>query len=498
MNSIVKLYGPTFIIILSSNLHAQVSTVFVNSPYAGVYAARINPATAVQMKQKWVFAPGEFDAKIYNNYLSTSMPYHPYRLLFNNYPDSLRTKYNNPVWRWNWLQTSSGTKTVSMHSFIKISGPSAFIKYRNHSIGVMTEMNFFADLKGVPKQLVDEFYDDLKRGHKLSNPEINSLNNSQKIHLNIKQQSWTAIGLSYSHLWKFKRRKMISAGVTYKLLHANGGYQIQVDADNMEEQSDKKIKISSPGFEIKTMLPRKNIFYPKGYGGIDLGVQYFNKKSETGRRNNSRKIHPDYLFKIGASILDIGNLVYTRTITTTLKSESQSVEFPSVEELMTWSPDKIKDKMLETFSEFKDIAPETVYGKKTKIGLPTRFVLHGDMQFTKLLYLDFILEQNLRKRDGKNINTFSYLTVSPRVEKRNFTVGLPITMDNNYRNLSVGFYARLLFLYFGSRNFIALIQPNGKQSADFFIGIQFGNIPGSLLKVKTPYMFMKKKGCAEF
>jgi len=493
------IFGSLLIMIcLISKLNAQVNSVFVSSPYAGVYGARINPATGAQMKQKWVVSLGEFDAKLQNNYMSISMPYHPYRLLLKNYPDSLTTDYNNPVWRWNWLQTNKNNQTISLHSFIKIAGPSALLKYKNHCFGLLTEVNFFADLRGIPKPLVDKFYEDLQRGHKLSNPDASYLNNSQKIHLNIKQQSWASIGFNYSYLWKFKRRKMISAGITYKLLHAMGGYQIQVDADELKEQTDRSIKISSPGFEIKTLLARHNKFYPKGYGGIDLGVQYFNKKSETGRRANSAKKHPDYLFKIGASILDIGNLVYSRTITTQLKSESESVEFPSVEEIMNWSPDKIKDKLMETFQKFKDIAPETIYGKTTRIGLPTRLVLHGDMQMNKFFYMDFILQQNLRRRNGKNINTLSYLTVSPRIEKRNYTLSLPLTLDNNYRNLSVGFYARLMFFYFGSRNILSLIHPNGKQSADIFVGIQFGNIPGSLLKMKTPYMFFKKKRCAQF
>jgi hypothetical protein len=353
-------------------------------------------------------------------------------------------------------------------------------------------------MKGMPKPLVDQMYEDLKRGHKLQDPGMDFLNNPRKIHLNIKQQSWVSIGLSYAHLWTFKRRKMLSAGITYKFLHARGGYQIQVDADNLEEQPNHKIKISSPGFEIKTMMPRNNIFYPKGYGGIDLGVQYFNKKSETGRSNNSRNIHPDHLFKIGASILDIGNLVYTRTISTELKSQSQAVELPSIDDVMSWTPEKARDELMKAVSKFEDIEPETFYGKKIRIGLPTRLVLHGDMQINRHFYIDGVLQQNLRKRNGKNINTFSYLSLSPRWENRSLSFGLPISLDNNYSKLHVGFYTRLMFLYFGSRNIAAIVHPNGKQEADFFIGLQFGNLPGKLFKGKMPYMFMKKRGCAEF
>jgi hypothetical protein len=498
MNVMRYLYGPLCMLIFTPKLCAQINSLFVNSQYAGVYAAQINPATAAQMKHKWVVSLAGLDAKIFNNYMSMNMPYHPYRLLFKNYPDSLRTSYNNPVWRWNWVQTNVNAETVSLHSFIKVSGPSAFVKYKNSTFGVLTELNVFADMKGMPTPLVDQFYQDLKRGHKLQDPSKDFLNNPQKIHLNIKQQSWVSIGLSYSHLWVFKRRKMLSAGITYKLLHARGGYQIQVDADELKEQADHKIKISSPGFVISTMMPRNNIFYPKGYGGIDIGVQLFNKKSETGRSNNSSRIHPDHLYKIGASILDIGNLVYTRTISTELQSRSEAIELPSVEDVMSWSPEKARDELMKAVAGFENVAPETFYGKTIKIGLPTRMVLHGDVQVNKHFYIDAVIQQNLRKRNGKNMNTFSYLTVSPRIENRSFTVGMPLSLDNNYSKLHIGFYARILWLYFGSRNIAALISPNRKQEADFFMGIQFGNLPGKLFKGKMPYMFMRKRGCAEF
>ena len=498
MISHIMRYGVTLSLLLPVFTSAQVSSFFVNSRYGGTYAARVNPATSAQMQHKWVVSPGGFDFSIFNNYLSMSMPYHPYRLALKNYPDSLTTRYDNPLWRWNWVQTSKSDQNISLHGFIRINGPSALVKLGSHSFGLLSEVNFYADLKGIPKPLADAFYEDLRRGHKLRRQDSNFLNNGQQIHLNIKQQGWAAIGFHYAYLWKFKRRKMISAGITYKLLHGMGGSQIQVDAGNIEEQPDRSIRISSPGFEIKTLMPRKNLFYPKGFGGIDLGVQFLNKKSETGKHNNSKYIHPEYMYRIGLSLLDIGRLVYTRTITTFLKSESEAMKMPSIEEVLTWSPDKIKDELTKNFANLRDVEPQTVYGKTTRIGLPTRLVLHGDMQVTKMFYLDFLLQQNLRRVSSRHIHTLSFLSVTPRFEKRNWTVGFPISLDNNYRQFRMGFYARWMYLYFGSRHIAAVVHPNGKQGADLFIGIQFGNLPGKFLKIKTPYLFLKKRRCAEF
>ncbi len=491
-------YSIISLLFFSQQTTAQTASWWVNSPYGGIYSTQSNPAGSSFTKYKWVVSPGGIDTKISNDYMSLNMPYHPIRLLFGNYPDSLRTSYNNPLWRWNWVETKSRRETVSLHSFIKFTGPSALYKYKNHSFGLITEVNIFADMNGIPTTLADHIYDELKKGKKLEGPPPLPVEDMLKVRLNIKQQSWVSLGFNYSYLWVFKRRKVLSTGITYKLLHSRGGSQIQLEAGGFKEQSDKTISVSSPGIEIKTMMPRNKIFYPKGFGGIDLGVMFQNKKSETGRSNNSHHLHPDYLYQLGLSILDIGNLVYTRTITTEMQSKTQSLTLPSVDEIMTWTPEKAREEMMKVFAGLDTEGPETFYGKKIRIGLPTRLVLNGNIQVYKNFYVDGVLQQNLRKRNGDNINTVSYLSISPRLENKWWTLGLPFSLDNNYRQPNLGLYMRIVWLYIGSRNIVSIISPNGKQNADFFFGIQFGNLPGKSFKGKSRYMFMRKRGCAEF
>src|SRR4051794_12474001 len=127
MNQARLLYGMASMAFCTHILEAQVYNGFSGSPYAGAYAIKANPASAAGMKYRWVVSLGELDAKVHNNYLSTQMPYHPYRLLTNSYPDSLRTEYKNPVWKWNWLSLNQHSSTVSLYSFFRVSGPSAFV-----------------------------------------------------------------------------------------------------------------------------------------------------------------------------------------------------------------------------------------------------------------------------------------------------------------------------------------------------------------------------------
>ncbi|MBL7836458.1 MAG: hypothetical protein JNM67_02980 [Bacteroidetes bacterium] len=498
MNYRHPLYGTLCLLVCSQTLFSQNHGLWVNSPYGGVYATQANPANTSFMAHKWVVSPGSFDSKIANDYMSLNMPYHPLRLVLGNYPDSLRTKYDNPLWRWSWIQTNARRETVSFHSLFNISGPSALFKYKNHSFGLLSGFNVFADMSGVPQSLVNHIYEELKSGKKLEDKPALPLDAMQKVHLNIKQQTWVSVGFNYAYLWTFKRRKQLSTGITYKLLHSIGGTQMQLDAGEFVEQSDKTIKISTPGIHIKTMMPRNHIFYPRGFGGIDLGLVFQDKKSETGRSNNNKKRHPDYKYKVGLSILDIGHLVYTRTITTEMQSRNQSLTLPSVEDMMQWSPDKVREELLKSISDLDNTGPETFYGKRIRIGLPTRLLLYGNIQINKYLYIDGVWQQNLRKRDGNNINSLSYLSLTPRIENKWFTIGLPFSLDNNYRQAGLGLYARLYWLYMGSRNIVSIISPNGRQSTDFFVGIQFGNLPGKPFKGKTPYMFMRKRRCAEF
>jgi hypothetical protein len=490
--------GTMCLVMILEQLNAQTSGVFVNSNYGGVYSTQMNPANSSQLHHKWIVSLGSIDALISNDYMSINMPYHPIRLIFGNYPNSLKSANNNPLWRWSWLQTNSMRETVSLHGMFKVSGPSTVFKYKKHSFGLLTELNVFADMHGLPKSIADQMQDELKRGQKLQDDQPVYLEDIQNVLLNIKQQTWTSLGFNYSYLWTFKRRNTLSAGITYKLLHSMGGSQIMINAGGFNQEDNKSISFKSPGIAFTNMLPRKNTFYPRGLGGMDLGMVYQKKKSETGRWNNSKKRHPDYLYQLGVSILDIGSLVYTRTIKTELPSSSQTLTIPSVEELISWTPEKAKDELLKVVSQINEASPETIYGQKIRIGLPTRMVIHGNIQVNKHFYIDAVIQQNLRKRNGKNINTLSYLSFSPRWENKWFTLGMPLSLENNYRQPNIGLFVRVLWVYFGTKNIATIVSPNGKQNADIFMGIQFGNMPGKSFKGKSPYMFFRKRKCAEF
>lgn len=498
MNQSGHLYGMAFLALWAHTLHAQVYTGFGGSPYAGAYAVRTNPAGAAGMKYKWVVSLGELDAKVHNNYLSTQMPYHPYRLVANNYPDSLRTEYKNPVWKWNWLSLNRNSNTVNLYSFFRVAGPSAFVNVGPHGFGISTEVSLFAYLSGMPAKMANQLMDNLINKRSQTMDTGNFLTGNGQFALNIKQQAWASIGFTYAYQWKINRHQQLTSGITYKLLHGLGGFNLQLEAADVVEIKDQRLRINVPSFQVQSLMPRNNVFYPKGYGGIDLGVQFQESKLATRRKNQASKLHPDYVYKLGLAILDIGNLVYTRTMTTWMKPDKSAIEFPSAKDLIGMSPDVIRDRLNESLQAAKNIAPETVYGKKVKIGLPTRLVLQGDLQIYKRFNIDLLMSQNLRRKLSTNIHTVSFLAISPRLERRHYTLSVPLTLDNDYHNLTLGLYVRVWYLYFGTRNLNALLNPHNKFSADAFMGVQFGNIIGRFLDKKGSYMFFRKNKCSEF
>src|SRR5690606_27578727 len=141
-----------------------------------------------------------------------------------------------------------------------IAGPSAVFKYKNHSFGFLTEINVFADVLGVPKKLVDRMHNELTSGQKLQVDQPVNHKDILNVRLNIKQQAWMSIGFNYSYIWAFKRRKSLSVGVTYKLLHSMGGSHIQLDAGGFKEENKHSISFKSPGISYTNMMPRKNRF----------------------------------------------------------------------------------------------------------------------------------------------------------------------------------------------------------------------------------------------
>jgi hypothetical protein len=94
---------------------------------------------------------------------------------------------------------------------------------------------------------------------------------------------------------------------------------------------------------------------------------------------------------------------------------------------------------------------------------------------------------------------YSGLAIVPRMEKKGLELSVPLSFENNYKNLNLGFSARYYGLFLGSDNLTGwfnLFNPRGLSLyGGAFIPL-YHRLPNSPLKcfnVANPQSYRKKK-----
>ncbi len=484
--------------ILVTSAYAQNASLAGIDNYLFIPAATLNPAMAANMTAKWAFTTGSIDLSLHNNFLSIQLPYSPYRFLNNSVPDKYRTVNDNPKWDWNWIVLNDKIKTVKLNTLNRIAGPGVLIKQGNLVFSVLTDLTQQLKIDGLPANIMKAQLKSLMETGKTTgiDPNPQTVDNLPG-DIRIMENKYVGITFGISGKWKLKNRSEILTGFHYLMYHSLGGYYFHSQTGGMNYDPTKGIQIKTPSLYFAELLPRKNILQPHGPGSLDLGFAYTYRNAETRRKWGYNSRHPDYKFRLGVSLLDLGKLIYTRTIITQVQIHSD-LNLPKPEDLQNLTPDQLRDLIRQTFQQEVSIDNYTTYGKRTSTGMPSRIVVTYDFQFHKHTYFSAILQQNLRSKKANNMHYSNLYSVSIRHEYKYFSIGMPLTYQSEIQKLSAGLHLHIFQFYLGTRNLKPWIITRGIYGADIYAGLMITNLPGPFIKKKTPYMFLRKRGCATF
>jgi hypothetical protein len=235
--------------------------------------------------------------------------------------------------------------------------------------------------------------------------------------------------------------------------------------------------------------------------GIDIGMvyefrpdyQYF-----TRRRKNKSITDPTinkYKYKISLALIDIGFLKYSGNPPTVSSSNVDGIN---------------RTLNFGDFGQFSGVNGfvsdlQNIYDVRNsgsgvfRIFLPATSVAGFDYQLRKNVYLNLTWRQFLLPSGRRGIIGHSNINFTPRIEKKWFEIALPISLDNNFRNLNYGFAAKLGVIYFGSDNIGGLFNIFNPRGASVFAGAfipLFHRLPESPLKcfpVNNSPSFRKKR-----
>lgn len=470
-------------------LSAQHFGQIAMGPYAGIHAAKINPALTATSKYLWhVNLIGGW-GNINNNYLSLHLPYSAYKFINNGMPPQYKTDQGNPTWDERWLREHLNGSRKHGSAGAMIYGPSFYVKIGNFRVGLLTDATAGARIHGVSENMAHAAYQQLDTGRGAF--DLFNLNNGgdqdRISKFTFSGNAWATAGITGSYNIPLKWKREMQVGATIKRAWGFGGGFFQTDAIRIT-------RVNKDSMQLDRTNIRVGEYRERGRGtGVDLGVGYTLRKKEWMQNGEYKKKHPDYVMQLGFSLLDIGSILYPDVTVTTVRNNGP-VGMNVTEARNRYSNQEPGVQLINTV--MGDIPNLVTSTQNLRIGLPTRLALSADYQFRKNWFIQSQWVQSLRSNYGISARHASYFMIGPRYESDLFAFTLPVMLEYDYRSLRAAASMRIGPLYLGTNSLMSMLYTRGFRDADFFIGIAFGDLPGKwinrYLKLKEDKAKRKK------
>jgi outer membrane protein OmpA-like peptidoglycan-associated protein len=364
------------------------------------------------------------------------------------------------------------------------------INHKN-SIGYSTRIRQFGNVDGLPRQLTaakDSNYDDSKE---LNTPiDFKSLNFNQFIY-NEHRFHYARVIIDDKDSPHF-----LKAGVAYKVIMGIDATYLYADKGSFQFVDDNNSDADFTGTSFQYGRAEKaNSFASRRNGfGIDLGVVYEYRPNRSeylyemdGEKDIERFDRKKYLYKVGASIVDIGRVRFSK--------DPNSYDFNN-----TGNPidiDNISSLGLgvrTSFSFFKRFDKEASEGilsasnkDKFNMNLPTIFSLQGDYRFKDKIYINWTsMIPLMRRSDPNKVHLKAIQTITPRYETSDLGVMVPISFQRNAQ-VDLGLAARYSLrkagvgMFLGSNNISGFFGKRASFTQNFFGGVTY-SIPYKIPK----------------
>lgn len=454
----------------AQKIAAQHFAPIAGGQYSGVHATKINPAFTAYTVYNWHLNLIGAWANVNNNYLTLKLPYSAYRLINNSIPQVYKTENGNPRWDSSWLKERLNGRPKHVGVGFMLYAPSFTMRLKNDwHVGLVTDATALGRVSGMSESLAHALNKELDTAKNAFSQFSRQTGASNTLHrMTISGNAWATAGINVSKSIKLDWKNELLLGVTLKKAIGFGGAYFM--HDNMTATN-----LSQNSFSLDHTNIRYASYAGPGQGmGLDLGTGWIYHKPEYRQPGGYKDKHTLYLFKFGASLLDIGNIRYKNATVTTIVNNR----------LSTWNTQNVEQKlkgmslgyvMLDTI--LNNLPNYRSSKQDIRIGLPTRLALSADYQVSPHCFVNTQIVQSLRSRYSVHARHQSYLAVAPRWEWEFFEFSLPLYLEYDYRAFRVGASMRLGPLYIGSNNLASLLYTKSVRDADIFVGIAFGNIP---------------------
>ena len=453
-----------FVILIGKPAKSQEMLGVTLGNYSGVASVMVNPAMIANTRYYLDINLVSADVFFRNNFayipasdLSIYSVYRNRNSLPTYGPDDMNfTHYENNDLKFTTLKT-------------KVLGPSAMIQLGNHSFALNTSAQFFTSANRIPYEMPLFAYYGMDTAF---------LHNINYIDYDIDAvtAAWMDIGISYAYTAYEYLDQKITVGATLKYMWSYAGMYMESSNVDYIVLNDSTINIknlnASTGFALpidysdSEQMVNDPFFKGKGFG-IDLGVVYVKKKRVDKERWSKLcgQEFDDYIFRIGVSILDLGNMTY--------KNNAQLHSYNDVSKY--WPNYDTTDftNINQLFSELDNVFGVNSYQEnKIKIGLPTAISVQADYNIYKNFYASGFWIHPLRF-NSHTLRRPAQVAIVPRYENKYFEVSLPVSVYE-YRYPRVGLSARFWFFTIGTERLGTWLGLANLDGLDIYASIKFG------------------------
>ncbi len=289
-----------------------------------------------------------------------------------------------------------------------------------------------------------------------------------------------------------RKTTFLKAGISVKILNGLDASYFEVNSGQYEffDTVSTQASLTNVNANFGSSENNNQLFYKNRGLAFDIGATYEYRPDfedqyydMDGVKRNVRYDINKYKWKASASFTDLGFLRYMSDSSDyyNFNNPSASINADKLVNLTSLnilsfiqSPyDFVKDSLASTGTPTPEARPE-----KFRMALPASFHANFDMNVYKpFFYVSYNMSIPLHfKRDMTQVKGFFIQTLTPRIEKENWSVMLPISHTGNGK-MSVGCAGRFKYkgfiIFAGSNNLSLLYGKKASLSRNLFAGISY-------------------------
>lgn len=461
-----------------NNLSAQSFLGAHSSNFDALRGMTFNPALPGASLQKWQVNLISIDNSISNDYFSINGKI---KDLVNDFDKDVNLIEN----------TDNESANIGINT--DIMAPSFFFNTKKiGAFGFYSRVRSVVDVNDVSTAFLTSMINDANNIYEWVD-EIEDLN------LGVNAHVFGEIGIGYSKPIKLGERHILTVGANLKLLSRgaagkftsqNVGITIDTIAETANFGDTRATAYVSDliDYFVDDIEESKYKFGIHGFGA-DIGFVYELKKKtseELISKKGKKKARPDYIFKAGVALNDIGALKYN--------ASRYSRDFQADNVTVNLSDITGSDSSFIDFDEVLDaLGTNTKIDGSFKAKLPMHLSFFLDYRITKGVFINFSSIINTgsfnseTKAKAKLLNVY---TLTPRFEFPLLGVQVPMSY-NKYNGFDMGASFRINNIIFGSSNLMSYFWRKNADALNIHFALAFGGM------MKTKHIASKKSKSKE-